>query len=254
MARKLIPGVYRITNTITGDSYVGSSRHVYDRWHEHRRALRKGIHINSYLQRAWDKHGEDAFVHSVLEECSLDVVIEREQHWIDMLLPAYNLRKIADRSGSPGPETIQKMRETRKVNDANGIPHGGPPKGVTPHIEKLQQLNTGRKIQRSPETARKIAETQRGRKRSPEAVAKSAAGNRGKKLTEEHKEAIRRFQTGRRASAETREKLRQSHLGQRPTPETREKNRQAQLGRKASPETREKIRQSKLGKKRNTAN
>lgn len=30
-----ISGVYKITNTITGDSYIGSSKNVKDRWKAH---------------------------------------------------------------------------------------------------------------------------------------------------------------------------------------------------------------------------
>jgi group I intron endonuclease len=54
------------------------------RWRKHRNELRQGKHYASYLQRAWKKHGEDAFEFSVIEVVdNPDLLFIREQWWID---------------------------------------------------------------------------------------------------------------------------------------------------------------------------
>jgi group I intron endonuclease len=224
-----ISGIYQILNTATDDCYVGSSVNITNRRIRHVSELRRGKHINQRLQRAWDKYGETAFVVNVLEEVESEILIEREQWWIDTLAPAYNLRKIADRHGSPEPETIQKLRESRKNAGIEGKPHGGP----KPDPSKLRSRHHVRTEEERQAMHERRVKASKGRTMSPEA-----------------REKIRQAHLGMKASPETLEKLRASHKGQKPTPETIEKNRQAQLGRKLSDEAREKIRQSKLGKTR----
>lgn len=60
--------VYRITNTVSGTYYVGSSTNLYERWRTHRKKLRAGSAPNPRLQASWSKHGEAAFVFSILGE------------------------------------------------------------------------------------------------------------------------------------------------------------------------------------------
>jgi hypothetical protein len=45
--------------------------------------LRKGKHGNTFLQRAWTKHGEQNFVWTIAEECPAEERLRREQWWID---------------------------------------------------------------------------------------------------------------------------------------------------------------------------
>jgi len=93
--------VYQIQCKPTGKVYVGSSYRVFTRWYAHRRDFRSGTHANRFLQRAWAKYGEAAFDFSVLEECSRDEVLTREQFYIDTLKPQFNISKIA---GTPPPQ------------------------------------------------------------------------------------------------------------------------------------------------------
>jgi group I intron endonuclease len=81
-----VAGVYTITHD-SGKLYVGSSVDVRRRWQAHRRDLRRTSHPNRHLQAAWSKHGESAFTFAVVEECAPELLIEREQWWIDTLRP-----------------------------------------------------------------------------------------------------------------------------------------------------------------------
>jgi group I intron endonuclease len=83
-------GIYRIKNLVNGKCYYGSSKNIEKRWKRHKRELKKNTHINCILQRSWDKYGEDNFLFEVVEECSVDIILETEQKYLD-LQPEYNI-------------------------------------------------------------------------------------------------------------------------------------------------------------------
>lgn len=61
-------GVYKIKCTGNGKFYIGSSVNIPKRLTQHFSQLRHGRHENIYLQRVYDKYGEESFVTSVLAE------------------------------------------------------------------------------------------------------------------------------------------------------------------------------------------
>lgn len=78
-------GIYKIENLVSGKIYVGQSRHIKSRFIQHKSELRNGSHYNKHLQYAWDKYGEVSFVFSIIEECPIELLNERELYWIDKL-------------------------------------------------------------------------------------------------------------------------------------------------------------------------
>lgn len=76
-------GIYQIRNTKNNKVYIGQSKRITYRKSQHRRELKDGKHYNIYLQRSFDKYGEDAFVFEVLEYCHEDCLNERERYWIE---------------------------------------------------------------------------------------------------------------------------------------------------------------------------
>lgn len=112
-------GIYTIKNLIDNKQYIGSSIRLLARWIQHRNALRRNSHFNIYLQRAWNKYGEQSFTFSILEECEFNL-IQREEYWIDLLKTfnpkiGYNFCRYprASRLGCKArPETIEKMRKS----------------------------------------------------------------------------------------------------------------------------------------------
>lgn len=83
-------GIYRIKNLVNDRCYYGSSKQIRKRWLRHVRELKSNTHINSILQRAWNKYGEDSFVFEVVEQCSIKALLETEQRYLD-LQPEYNI-------------------------------------------------------------------------------------------------------------------------------------------------------------------
>ena len=84
MKEKII-GIYCIENTVNGKKYIGQSKDIKDRWRRHISELRKCKHDNSYLQENWIAYGESAFKFYVLEECSPELLDEKEKYYIDYL-------------------------------------------------------------------------------------------------------------------------------------------------------------------------
>jgi hypothetical protein len=54
-------GIYRITNNVTGDFYIGQASDIFGRVRMHFRLLADGRHANPLMQRSFDQHGRDAF-------------------------------------------------------------------------------------------------------------------------------------------------------------------------------------------------
>jgi len=77
--------LYRIVNVTNGKFYVGSSIVVKTRLRTHRRDLRNGGHHCSYLQRAWNKYGEESFKFEIIEYFDDKVLLlEAEDRWLSV--------------------------------------------------------------------------------------------------------------------------------------------------------------------------
>ena len=85
-----IIGIYKITNTITGDFYIGSSKNVKRRWREHKYTSRWNKCPNNPMYIDMRKYGVDKFEFEILEEVEIEKLKETEQQFIETLKPTYN--------------------------------------------------------------------------------------------------------------------------------------------------------------------
>lgn len=85
-----ISAVYKISNTITGDFYVGSSKDVKSRWVNHKCASTWNKYPNKQLYLDMQKYGIDKFDFEIIEEVEADSLKEKEQQFIETLKPTYN--------------------------------------------------------------------------------------------------------------------------------------------------------------------
>ena len=85
-----ICGVYKITNTVTGDFYIGSSKDVKQRWACHKCPSKWNEYPNNPMYLDMQKYGVDKFSFQILEEVEESFLKEREQQFIETLKPAYN--------------------------------------------------------------------------------------------------------------------------------------------------------------------
>lgn len=156
----MISGIYIITNKKDDKSYIGSTVDFGRRWAEHRNELHRGDHGNIYLQRSWDKCGEDNFEFGILEYINnLEKLVAAEQFWMDVYREKgkelYNFGPAADnpmRGRSHIEEVRQKMSEDRtgEGNIMYGKHHSKETK------QKISKTLTGRKA--SEETRQRMRE------------------------------------------------------------------------------------------------
>ena len=85
-----ISAVYKIINTITGDSYIGSSKNVKLRWAVHKCPSTWNKHPNNPMYIDMRKYGTDSFVFEILEVVEEDSLKVTEQQFIEKLHPTYN--------------------------------------------------------------------------------------------------------------------------------------------------------------------
>ena len=83
-----IAGIYKITNNITGDFYIGSSKDIKLRWTTHKCPSMWKQQPNSKLYQDMSQYSLDNFTFEVLEETT--DLHNREQYYIDQLKPSYN--------------------------------------------------------------------------------------------------------------------------------------------------------------------
>ena len=108
MAEK-ISGVYKITNTITGDFYIGSSKNVKHRWVSHKCLSTWNKYPSNQLYKDMQKYGVDKFVFEIIAEAEPEQLKEMEQQFIEKLQPTYNNRNANGRD-------IERYKEWNKEN------------------------------------------------------------------------------------------------------------------------------------------
>lgn len=85
-----IIGVYKITNIITGDFYIGSSKNVKKRWVEHKCPSSWNKQPNNPMYIDMQKYGIDKFAFEIIAEVEIEQLKETEQKFIETLKPTYN--------------------------------------------------------------------------------------------------------------------------------------------------------------------
>ena len=76
-------GIYKVTNILTQEKYIGKSTNISDRWVNHVKSAcgLEGV-ADSQFQRALKKYGIENFTWEVLEEVPKDKLTEREKFFI----------------------------------------------------------------------------------------------------------------------------------------------------------------------------
>jgi group I intron endonuclease len=64
---------------------------------------------NSYIHRAILAHGYLNFTLKILEYCDRGNTFTREQYYLDLLKPEYNIQKLAAYSGYKHPDEVRKQ-------------------------------------------------------------------------------------------------------------------------------------------------
>jgi len=150
-------GIYRIINSVNGNIYIGSSVDLIRRRKQHFIALLNNKHFNNHLQSAYNKYGECNFEFEVIENIDFcedlqEKLLEREQYYLDLLKPEYNICRIA---GSFG---MQQTEETKhKIsNSTKGV------KKSKEHAENIRNAQRGKNL--TEEHRKKLSDSEKNRK------------------------------------------------------------------------------------------
>src|SRR5436305_901550 len=88
-------GVYALICKVNNKFYVGSSVYLANRLLDYMQPAYLAKKANRPILRAIFKYGLINFIFIVLETCHITDTLQREQYWIDLLKPEYNLCKVA---------------------------------------------------------------------------------------------------------------------------------------------------------------
>jgi len=90
-------GIYKWTNIKTGKFYIGSSKNLTERFKFYfcpKCLINKLLISRSHIYDSLLQDGYSNFSLEILEYCDIEVLLEREQYYYDLLNPEYNIRKI----------------------------------------------------------------------------------------------------------------------------------------------------------------
>lgn len=135
--------IYKITNLVTGDFYIGQTIDFQERVTQHKRDPQPK------MREDVAKYGWDNFKFEILEECPREELNDRENYYISELDPAYNTIKIHNWTHTP--ETCEKIRQAKlgQTHEPESCKKMSEKRlGVTlseEHKEKCRQASLGNK-------------------------------------------------------------------------------------------------------------
>ena len=114
-----ICAVYKITNTITGDCYIGSSKDVKHRWAAHKCPSTWKKCPNNPMYLDMRKYGIDKFAFEILEEVEPYSLKEAEQQFIETLKPTYNSNNAKGLNFERRKENKKEYSKSEKGKETN---------------------------------------------------------------------------------------------------------------------------------------
>lgn len=119
MQNEVKSGIYCIENITTNKKYIGQSVDVNDRWRRHVSELKHNSHHNDYLQKAWNKYGENDFKFYILEYCNEYDLDKKEIYYINLYNTidrkyGYNLKSGGQAYNHYTEEIKNKISESNK--------------------------------------------------------------------------------------------------------------------------------------------
>ena len=114
-----ISAVYKITNTVTGDFYIGSSKNVKSRLAVHKCQSKWNECPNNPMYLDMRKYGVDKFEFQILEEVEESFLKEREQEFIELLKPTYNQMNAKGWDIERYKESKKKYKKSDKGKDSH---------------------------------------------------------------------------------------------------------------------------------------
>ena len=145
-------GIYSWTNKVNGKIYIGSSMNLSSRFTSYYSLafLTKELKTSqSIIYKALLKYGYSNFQLDILEYCERDALIDREQYYLNLLKPEYNILKHAgsSRGYKHTKATIELIRKSALNRKSRTL--------TSEHKNQIRKTLLGR--ERSKETKAKIS-------------------------------------------------------------------------------------------------
>ena len=88
MSEKKTCGIYKISNTITNETYIGQSKNIEKRIATHKEDLKNGTHVNKGLQEDYDlakslDSDYEIFNYEIIKEVKGKDLNKEEMYWIN---------------------------------------------------------------------------------------------------------------------------------------------------------------------------
>jgi len=181
-------GIYKITNKVNGNVYIGSAKEFKERVRNHLNSLKKNKHHNKHLQASWNKHGPDAFMFEVVE---VTVGTMRQRRLLE--------ERYIKKQMKLGNCFNTKVKTIKRQGPWSSTPE-----------ESKRKLSESLKMSWTEERKREYSEF-----RWPE-EERNKQSLRSKELWQdpEYQEHMREIRTGQTRSDETKQKLRDQKLGE----------------------------------------
>lgn len=142
-------GIYIIRSLVDTRTYIGSAARFKTRFFNHKGTLQKGTHCNAKLQNFYNKYGKKSLEFSVLEICQKEFLIKREQYYIDLYKPEFN---IAPKAGNTLGRICKEETKT-KISQSNKGKIKNHSKDWANSVTKMLKLRNT-----SPEMKKKISD------------------------------------------------------------------------------------------------
>lgn len=112
-------GVYKITNTITNECYIGASKNIQNRKYDHRTNYlnpnRKDY--NTLIYQAMRKYGIENFNFEILEKCDISELNDKERYYVKIYSPSYNITPGGKGGHVNKPDKLNEIIEDLKENE-----------------------------------------------------------------------------------------------------------------------------------------
>lgn len=180
-------GIYKITNTVNNKVYVGQAVNLGTRYGRHLYRIKRNEHHNDYIQRAFDKYGENSFKYEILEEIKdLSLLDSREKFWID-------------HHGGINSDDTYNLKDPL-LNEYNDYVK-----------KKMSKSSLGKN---NPNYGNKWTDEQK-EKASKNKKGVTLEDRIGKDKAKLVKQKMSKSQAGRKHSEETKEKIREANIGEK---------------------------------------
>ncbi len=113
-------GIYKIQSNTTSQIYIGGTSDIGKRWWKHINNLKNNIHPNYNLQNHVNQFGINDLQFSIIEFCFKDQLREKEQYYIDLFAPPFNIAKIV--GSSLGTKRSDMVKEKMRLSHVGQIP------------------------------------------------------------------------------------------------------------------------------------